>query len=73
MTVSLRPIDVLRFDPDKVIVSQGLQPGEMIVTGGIQALHPGQRVSPLRTSSVRSRAPQRSAAWTTGRDHAAGI
>jgi len=46
-TVSLRPIDILRFDPDHVIVSQGLMPGETIVAAGIQALHPGQRVAPL--------------------------
>ena len=29
---------------DRVILSQGLEPGETIVSGGIQALHPGQRV-----------------------------
>ncbi|WP_439499150.1 efflux RND transporter periplasmic adaptor subunit [Bosea sp. (in: a-proteobacteria)] len=46
-TVSLRNIDILRFDPGQVIVSQGLEPGEIIVTGGIQALHVGQRVRPL--------------------------
>ncbi len=44
-TVSLRSVDVLRFDPGKVILSQGLEPGETIVTAGIQALHPGQRVT----------------------------
>lgn len=46
-TVSLRPIDILRFDPDHVVVSQGLVPGETIVANGVQALHPGQRVAPL--------------------------
>ncbi|MCO5091048.1 efflux RND transporter periplasmic adaptor subunit [Bosea sp. (in: a-proteobacteria)] len=46
-TVSLRNVDVLRFDPDTVILSQGLEPGETIVSAGIQALHPGQRVRPL--------------------------
>ncbi|MGO4667771.1 efflux RND transporter periplasmic adaptor subunit [Bosea sp. 2RAB26] len=46
-TVSLRNVDVLRFDPGLVIVSQGLEPGDVIVSGGIQALHPGQRVQPL--------------------------
>ncbi len=43
-TVSLRSVDVLRFEPGKVVISQGLEPGEIIVTGGVQALHPGQRV-----------------------------
>ncbi|WP_248313235.1 efflux RND transporter periplasmic adaptor subunit [Bosea sp. F3-2] len=46
-TVALRSVDVLRFDPGKVILSQGLEPGETIVSAGIQALHPGQRVRPL--------------------------
>jgi len=57
-TVSLRSVDVLRFDPGKVVLSQGLEPGETIVTAGIQALHPGQRVSPLpeRQPSARQQA-----------------
>jgi RND family efflux transporter MFP subunit len=46
-TVSLRPVDILRFESDRVVLSQGLEPGEIIVTGGIQALHPGQRVQML--------------------------
>ncbi|HEY5796829.1 MAG TPA: efflux RND transporter periplasmic adaptor subunit [Bosea sp. (in: a-proteobacteria)] len=53
-TVSLRPIDILRFDPDHVIVSQGLAPGDTIVSGGVQALHPGQRVAPLPAAGARS-------------------
>ena len=55
-TVSLRPIDILRFDPDHVVVSQGLVPGETIVSGGVQALHPGQRVAPLPMAGGRSAA-----------------
>jgi RND family efflux transporter MFP subunit len=43
-TVSLRPIDVLRFGSADVVVYQGLEPGDVIVTAGIQALHPGQKV-----------------------------
>lgn len=46
-TVQLRPIEILRFNPDEIVVSQGLLPGETIVSGGVQALHPGQRVAPL--------------------------
>jgi multidrug efflux pump subunit AcrA (membrane-fusion protein) len=46
-TVSLRNIDVLRFDASRIIVSEGLEPGEIIVSGGIHALHPGQRVQQL--------------------------
>ena len=46
-TVSLRDVDVLRFDPGQVVVSQGLEPGEIIVSAGIQALHVGQRIRQL--------------------------
>ncbi|MBS7699421.1 MAG: efflux RND transporter periplasmic adaptor subunit [Chelatococcus sp.] len=55
-TVSMRNIDILRFDPGQVIVSQGLEPGEIIVSGGIQALHPGQRVRQLTTAPAADRA-----------------
>jgi membrane fusion protein, multidrug efflux system len=43
-TVSIRNVDVLRFDPARVAVSGGLTTGEVIVTAGVQALHPGQKV-----------------------------
>jgi RND family efflux transporter MFP subunit len=43
-TVSMRNIEVLRFDPATVAVSGGLDTGEVIVTAGVQALHPGQKV-----------------------------
>ena len=43
-TVSLRNIDVLRYDPTRVAVSGGLTTGDVVVTAGVQALHPGQQV-----------------------------
>lgn len=43
-TVSLRNIEVERFDPASVIVAQGLEPGDIVVTAGAQALRPGQKV-----------------------------
>jgi RND family efflux transporter MFP subunit len=43
-TVSTRNVDVLRFDQAQVIVSQGLDAGDVVVTAGVQALHPGQQV-----------------------------
>ena len=42
--VSARNVDILRFDQAQVIVSQGLDAGEIVVTAGVQALHPGQKV-----------------------------
>jgi multidrug efflux pump subunit AcrA (membrane-fusion protein) len=46
-TVAVRNVDVLRFDQAQVIISQGLDTGEIIVTAGVQALHPGQKVRVL--------------------------
>jgi hypothetical protein len=40
----LRNIDVLRFNQALVAVSQGIDTGEIVVTAGVQALHPGQKV-----------------------------
>jgi membrane fusion protein, multidrug efflux system len=46
-TVSLRNIEVVSFAPDQVIVGDGLKPGEMVVTAGVHALRPGQKVRPI--------------------------
>lgn len=43
-TVSTRNVDILHFDQANVAVSQGLDVGEIIVTAGVQALHPGQKI-----------------------------
>ena len=43
-TVALRSIDVVRFEPASVVVADGVAPGEIVVTAGVQALHPGQKV-----------------------------
>ena len=42
--VSIRNVDVLRYDPALVAISGGLDVGEIVVTAGVQALHPGQKV-----------------------------
>lgn len=43
-TVSLRNVDILRQDPASIVVSQGLETGEIVVTAGVQVLRPGQKV-----------------------------
>ena len=43
-TVSLRNVEVARYEPAAVLISNGLQPGEVVVTAGVQSLHPGQKV-----------------------------
>ena len=42
--VSIRNVDILRYDQAAVAVSGGLDAGEIVVTAGVQALHPGQVV-----------------------------
>ena len=48
-TVSLRNIEVLRYDLARVAVAEGLQPGDIVVTAGVQTLRPGQQVRLLGT------------------------
>src|SRR5262249_13266453 len=43
-TVSLQNVDILRFSENTVAISRGLDIGEIVVTAGVQALHPGQKV-----------------------------
>ena len=46
-TVSLREVDILRHDPATVVISQGLETGDLVVTAGVQTLRPGQKVQIL--------------------------
>jgi len=43
-SVSLREVDVLRHDPATVVISEGLETGDLVVTAGAQVLRPGQKV-----------------------------
>jgi hypothetical protein len=49
--VSLRNVDLLRHDPGTVVIAEGLETGDIVVTAGVQALHPGQKVRLLGSSS----------------------
>lgn len=46
-TVALRNIDLERYDLARVIVARGLEADEVVVTAGVQALRPGQKVRML--------------------------
>lgn len=48
-TVSLRNIEVLSYGLARVAVAEGLQPGDIVVTAGVQTLRPGQQVRLLGT------------------------
>jgi RND family efflux transporter MFP subunit len=43
-TVALRTVTVARFTPASVTVADGLKDADVVVTAGVQALHPGQKV-----------------------------
>jgi hypothetical protein len=51
ITVALRPIGVARFNPGSIVVSEGVAPGELVITAGVQALRPGQKVRLLGGTS----------------------
>jgi RND family efflux transporter MFP subunit len=50
-TVSLRNIEVRSTDTSSVQVTSGLEPGDIVVTAGAQALRPGQKVRLLGNQS----------------------
>ncbi|WP_310389670.1 efflux RND transporter periplasmic adaptor subunit [Roseateles sp.] len=50
-TVSLRNITLGSSDADTVYVASGLNAGDVIVTAGVQALRPGQKVRKLETKA----------------------
>jgi len=50
LTVAPRTVEVLRHNPATVAISSGLEPGDIVVTAGTQALHPGQKTRLLVSS-----------------------
>jgi membrane fusion protein, multidrug efflux system len=49
LTVSLRNVEVLRHNPATVAISSGLETGDIVVTAGVQALHPRQKIRLLES------------------------
>jgi membrane fusion protein, multidrug efflux system len=49
MTVSMQNVDLLRQDAATVAIAKGLNSGDIVVTAGVQALHPGQKVRLLES------------------------
>ena len=50
-TVQLKPITVARYQGDSVVVGDGLAQGDIVVTGGVQKLLPGQKVRLMQASA----------------------
>jgi membrane fusion protein, multidrug efflux system len=51
MTVALRPNEIAQFDQARILVARGIEPGDVVVTAGVQALRPGQKVRLLGAAS----------------------
>jgi RND family efflux transporter MFP subunit len=49
-TVAQRAIKIRSSDPNRVEIASGLDPGDIVVTAGVQALRPGQKVSLLKAA-----------------------
>jgi RND family efflux transporter MFP subunit len=49
-TVSLKPVSVGRFTGDRIVLSGGLDKGDVVVTAGVQKLIPGQKVRLLEAA-----------------------
>ncbi len=54
MTVSLKTVDVAGADGNEAVISQGLKPGDVVVTAGVHVLTPGQKVKWLEASANAS-------------------
>jgi hypothetical protein len=54
-TVQLRAVEVLRHDPARVLIAQGVEQGDVVVTAGVQALRQGQKVRLLGTQAAAAR------------------
>ncbi|MCP1242941.1 efflux RND transporter periplasmic adaptor subunit [Acetobacter lambici] len=52
-TVSLRPVSIASYGTQDVAIAAGLKPGERVVTAGVQALYPNQKVALLDDADVR--------------------
>ncbi len=50
-TVNLRPVGVLRYENDRMLISSGLMDGERVVVAGVQKLRPGLKVRLLEGGS----------------------
>ena len=63
-TVAVRTIEIDRYGFDDIVLKGGVEPGEAVVTAGIQFLRPGQHVA--LAGQERARDTRRSAAGEDG-------
>jgi len=53
-SLALRPITVVRYEANTVVVASGLTKGDIVVTAGVNTLTVGQKVRLAETNLVRS-------------------
>ncbi|MBV0889543.1 efflux RND transporter periplasmic adaptor subunit [Komagataeibacter oboediens] len=53
LRVFLRPVTITRYATDDVVIASGLNAGDRVVTAGVQALYPQEKVSLLDEADVR--------------------
>jgi multidrug efflux system membrane fusion protein len=44
LTLELRPVQVERYDSNRVVIKSGVQPGDRVVTAGVQKLSAGEKI-----------------------------
>jgi membrane fusion protein, multidrug efflux system len=57
MTVKVQPVVVTGADGNAVVVSHGLSPGQTVVTAGVHALSPGQKVKFYQAATAPAPGP----------------
>lgn len=62
LTVRLQPIRIGTADGNEVVVTEGLQPGQQVVTAGVHVLSPGQKVTIYKEKYAQAPAEQAQAA-----------
>ncbi len=50
-TAVLRPVEIAQYTTDKIVLSKGVNPGDRVVTAGVQSLRQGQRVRTMEESN----------------------
>jgi multidrug efflux pump subunit AcrA (membrane-fusion protein) len=55
--VTLRPVDILAYREDGVVIRAGLNTGDYVVTAGVHKLTEGQTVRPYRPNGATDAPP----------------
>ncbi len=53
--VSFKDVTVTEWDKDKILISDGLTVGDVIITSGHQKVHPGSKVIPKEFNSIHNK------------------